>query len=95
MFFFLFELSNYGVRTKVYQLSNSAYSFSLQEHVEGYLELSAKTKAYFSMAVGLWDADFYVKVDDDVHVNIGKEFLYLHAYKFPVVGNVEVPTFWS
>ncbi|GMG98682.1 hypothetical protein Nepgr_000522 [Nepenthes gracilis] len=40
------------------------------DHVEGYLELSAKTKAYFATAVSLWDADFYVKVDDDVHVNI-------------------------
>lgn len=43
-----------------------------QEHVEGYLELSAKTKIYFATAVASWDADFYVKVDDDVHVNIGK-----------------------
>ncbi|KAG9153801.1 hypothetical protein Leryth_005919 [Lithospermum erythrorhizon] len=43
----------------------------VQEHVEGYLELSAKTKTYFTTAVALWDADFYVKVDDDVHVNIG------------------------
>ncbi|XP_015160154.1 probable beta-1,3-galactosyltransferase 2 isoform X3 [Solanum tuberosum] len=41
------------------------------EHVEGYLELSAKTKSYFTTAISLWDADFYVKVDDDVHVNIG------------------------
>ncbi|KAI9073004.1 hypothetical protein K1719_045037 [Acacia pycnantha] len=41
------------------------------DHVEGYLELSAKTKTYFATAVKLWDADFYVKVDDDVHVNIG------------------------
>ncbi|KAK6132876.1 hypothetical protein DH2020_033356 [Rehmannia glutinosa] len=40
------------------------------DHVEGYLELSAKTKTYFTTAVALWDADFYVKVDDDVHVNI-------------------------
>ncbi|KAJ7960781.1 Hexosyltransferase [Quillaja saponaria] len=40
------------------------------EHVEGYLELSAKTKTYFATALALWDADFYVKVDDDVHVNI-------------------------
>ncbi|MBA0641616.1 hypothetical protein Goklo_026148 [Gossypium klotzschianum] len=40
------------------------------EHVEGYLELSAKTKTYFATAAALWDADFYVKVDDDVHVNI-------------------------
>ncbi|XP_044473715.1 probable beta-1,3-galactosyltransferase 3 isoform X3 [Mangifera indica] len=42
----------------------------LQEHVEGYLELSAKTKIFFATAVALWNADFYVKVDDDVHVNI-------------------------
>ncbi|PSS10370.1 Beta-1,3-galactosyltransferase [Actinidia chinensis var. chinensis] len=41
------------------------------DHVEGYHELSAKTKIYFATAVALWDADFYVKVDDDVHVNIG------------------------
>jgi len=40
------------------------------DHVEGYLALSGKTKAYFATAVSLWDADFYVKVDDDVHVNI-------------------------
>ncbi|KAJ0102649.1 hypothetical protein Patl1_04174 [Pistacia atlantica] len=40
------------------------------EHVEGYLELSAKTKIFFATAVALWNADFYVKVDDDVHVNI-------------------------
>jgi hypothetical protein len=43
-----------------------------QNHVEGYLALSAKTKTYFSTAVALWDAEFYVKVDDDVHVNLGK-----------------------
>ncbi|GFP90615.1 beta-1 3-galactosyltransferase 7 [Phtheirospermum japonicum] len=41
------------------------------EHVEGYHELSAKTKSFFSIAVERWDADFYVKVDDDVHVNLG------------------------
>ncbi|KAK6128403.1 hypothetical protein DH2020_037879 [Rehmannia glutinosa] len=41
------------------------------EHVEGYHELSAKTKSFFSTAVGKWDAEFYVKVDDDVHVNLG------------------------
>ncbi|XP_061336630.1 probable beta-1,3-galactosyltransferase 2 isoform X2 [Gastrolobium bilobum] len=40
------------------------------DHVEGYLELSAKTKIYFAAAVKSWDADFYIKVDDDVHVNI-------------------------
>lgn len=40
------------------------------DHIEGYLELSAKTKTYFATAVNLWDAEYYIKVDDDVHVNI-------------------------
>ncbi|KAK8677879.1 hypothetical protein V6N13_143401 [Hibiscus sabdariffa] len=53
------------------------------EHVEGYHELSAKTKTYFSTAVTRWDAEFYVKVDDDVHVNLGKLAATLgrHRYK--------------
>lgn len=41
--------------------------------------MSAKTKVYFSTAVALWDADFYIKVDDDVHVNIG-ELIWLLYY---------------
>lgn len=40
-------------------------------HIEGYHELSSKTQIYFSTAVAKWDADFYIKVDDDVHVNLG------------------------
>ncbi|OWM72235.1 beta-1,6-galactosyltransferase GALT31A isoform X2 [Punica granatum] len=40
-------------------------------HIEGYHELSSKTQTYFSTAVAKWDADFYIKVDDDVHVNLG------------------------
>ncbi|KAK6783514.1 hypothetical protein RDI58_021311 [Solanum bulbocastanum] len=40
-------------------------------HVEGYHELSSKTQIYFSTAAAKWDADFFIKVDDDVHVNLG------------------------
>lgn len=40
-------------------------------HVEGYHELSSKSQIYFSTAVAKWDADFFIKVDDDVHVNLG------------------------
>ncbi|RDX84505.1 putative beta-1,3-galactosyltransferase 8, partial [Mucuna pruriens] len=40
-------------------------------HVEGYHELSTKTRLYFSTVISIWDADFYVKVDDDVHLNLG------------------------
>lgn len=45
---------------------------SLQNHIEGYRELSSKTQTYFSTAVAKWDADFYIKVDDDVHINLGR-----------------------
>ncbi|KAL4562505.1 hypothetical protein LXL04_034711 [Taraxacum kok-saghyz] len=45
--------------------------FMRLNHSEPYMDLSAKTKMYFATAVKTWDADFYVKVDDDVHVNIG------------------------
>ncbi|KAL6616480.1 hypothetical protein ACP70R_038750 [Stipagrostis hirtigluma subsp. patula] len=41
------------------------------DHAEGYHELSSKTRIYFTTAVAAWDADFYVKVDDDVHLNLG------------------------
>ncbi|XP_062181681.1 mitotic spindle checkpoint protein MAD1-like [Phragmites australis] len=41
------------------------------DHAEGYHELSSKTRVYFTTAVATWDADFYVKVDDDVHLNLG------------------------
>ncbi|KAK1313177.1 Beta-1,3-galactosyltransferase 7 [Acorus calamus] len=50
---------------------NQHNDFLRLEHVEGYHELSAKTKTFFSTAVAKWDAEFYVKVDDDVHVNLG------------------------
>ncbi|PWA90169.1 galactosyltransferase family protein [Artemisia annua] len=47
------------------------HDFLRLNHVEGYHELSMKTRLYFSTAVSIWDAEFYVKVDDDVHVNLG------------------------
>ncbi|GMI71646.1 glycosyltransferase of CAZY family GT31 A [Hibiscus trionum] len=40
-------------------------------HIEGYHQLSLKTQIYFSAAVAKWDAEFYLKIDDDVHVNLG------------------------
>lgn len=60
-----------GILDKAIDAENKRHGDILRlEHIEGYLELSAKTKSYFATAVLLWDADFYVKVDDDVHVNI-------------------------
>ncbi|PKA56647.1 putative beta-1,3-galactosyltransferase 8 [Apostasia shenzhenica] len=51
------------------------------EHVEGYHELSTKTRVFFTTIISIWDADFYVKVDDDVHVNLGMLVSTLARYK--------------
>ncbi|KAK9155700.1 hypothetical protein Sjap_003180 [Stephania japonica] len=60
-----------GILDKAIEAEDKRHGDFLRlDHVEGYLELSAKTKIYFATAVALWDADFYIKVDDDVHVNI-------------------------
>ncbi|KAK1694880.1 hypothetical protein QYE76_011577 [Lolium multiflorum] len=65
------------------------HDFLRLDNVEGYHELSAKAKIFFSTAVGIWDADFYVKVDDDVHVNLDCEWK-------GQAGNVCVASFdWS
>ncbi|KAJ8759543.1 hypothetical protein K2173_007165 [Erythroxylum novogranatense] len=52
------------------------------KHVEGYHELSTKTRLYFSTATSIWDAEFYVKVDDDVHLNLGMLVSTLAKHRF-------------
>lgn len=42
----------------------------LENHVEDDDELARKTKNYFTSAVEMWDADYYIKVDDNVFVNV-------------------------
>ncbi|KAK4285051.1 hypothetical protein QN277_001797 [Acacia crassicarpa] len=51
------------------------------DHVEGYHELSSKTRLYFSTVVSLWDAEFYMKVDDDIHLNLGMLLSTLAKYR--------------
>ncbi|KAK8968965.1 Beta-1,3-galactosyltransferase 7 [Platanthera guangdongensis] len=81
------------------------------DHVEGYHELSGKTKIFFSTALTHWDAEFYVKVDDDIHVNLGvlaatlarhrsKPRIYIGCMKSgPVLSNMKVkyhePEYWK
>ncbi|XP_019155509.1 PREDICTED: probable beta-1,3-galactosyltransferase 8 isoform X1 [Ipomoea nil] len=61
-----------GVLDRVIDDEEAEYKDFLRlNHVEGYHELSTKTRIYFSTAVSIWDAEFYVKVDDDVHLNLG------------------------
>ncbi|CAN6466240.1 unnamed protein product [Victoria cruziana] len=45
------------------------HDFLRLNHIEGYRKLSSKTLAYFSTALTKRVADFFIKVDDDVHVN--------------------------
>ncbi|KAG9155025.1 hypothetical protein Leryth_012204 [Lithospermum erythrorhizon] len=61
-----------GVLDSAIDAEDAKYKDFLRlNHVEGYHELSSKTQTYFSTAAARWDADFYIKVDDDVHVNLG------------------------
>ncbi|KAH8494745.1 hypothetical protein H0E87_021230 [Populus deltoides] len=61
-----------GVLDRAIEAEDEQYKDFLRlNHVEGYHELSSKTQIYFSTAVAMWDADFYIKVDDDVHINLG------------------------
>ncbi|KAK4369413.1 hypothetical protein RND71_013205 [Anisodus tanguticus] len=58
-----------GILDRAIEAEDSKHGDFLRlDHVEGYLELSAKTKTYFATAVKLWNAEYYVKVDDDVHI---------------------------
>jgi hypothetical protein len=50
------------------------HDFLRLDHVEGYHELSSKTRLFFSTVTSMWDADFYVKIDDDIHLNLGNFF---------------------
>ncbi|VVA91015.1 unnamed protein product [Arabis nemorensis] len=60
-----------GILEKAIEAEEKTHGDFLRlEHTEGYMELSAKTKTFFATAVSLWDAEFYIKVDDDVHVNL-------------------------
>ncbi|CAA7400887.1 unnamed protein product [Spirodela intermedia] len=66
------SVSRNGILDQAIETEEASHHDILRlDHIEGYHELTAKTKAFFSTAVQEWDADFYMKVDDDVHVNLG------------------------
>uniref|UniRef100_A0A6N2MNF4 Hexosyltransferase n=1 Tax=Salix viminalis TaxID=40686 RepID=A0A6N2MNF4_SALVM len=71
-----------GVLDKAIDLEDAEHKDFLRlKHVEGYHELSTKTRLYFSTAVSIWDAEFYLKVDDDVHLNLGMLMSTLARYR--------------
>ncbi|KAK9054283.1 hypothetical protein SSX86_025361 [Deinandra increscens subsp. villosa] len=71
-----------GVLDRAIDVEDEKYhDFLRLNHVEGYHELSMKTRLFFSTAVATWDAEFYVKVDDDVHVNLGMLATSLGRYR--------------
>lgn len=42
------------------------------DHVESSEESAKKVKLFFAHAVKHWNSEFFVKVNDDIYVNIGK-----------------------
>lgn len=56
--------------------------FSKDNHEEAQEELPKKSKFFFSAAVQTWDAEFYVKVDDNIDLDLGKHFQISLGSKF-------------
>jgi hydroxyproline O-galactosyltransferase HPGT len=48
-----------------------------ESHEEAAEELPSKAKFFFSAAIETWDAEFYVKVDDNINLDLGNSF---HAF---------------
>jgi hypothetical protein len=42
-----------------------------ESHEEAAEELPSKVKFFFSAAIEAWDAEFYVKVDDNINLDLG------------------------
>jgi len=53
------------------------FLFYQEGHEEAQEELPKKVKTFFSTAVQNWDADFYVKVDDSIDIDLGKDCIFL------------------
>ncbi|CAK9137027.1 unnamed protein product, partial [Ilex paraguariensis] len=71
-----------GVLDRAINAEEAKYKYFLRlNHVKGYHELSSKTRLYFSKVVSIWNAEFYVKVDDDVHVNLDMLMSTLARYR--------------
>ncbi|XP_019094735.1 PREDICTED: probable beta-1,3-galactosyltransferase 8 isoform X2 [Camelina sativa] len=71
-----------GVLDKAIDEEDSEHKDFLRlKHIEGYHQLSTKTRLYFSTATAMYDAEYYVKVDDDVHVNLGMLVTTLARYQ--------------
>jgi len=48
-----------------------------ESHEEAAEELPSKAKFFFSAAVESWDAEFYVKVEDNINLDLGNFFYVL------------------
>eukprot|EP00252_Welwitschia_mirabilis_P015442 TRINITY_DN3394_c0_g1_i1.p1 TRINITY_DN3394_c0_g1~~TRINITY_DN3394_c0_g1_i1.p1 ORF type:complete len:354 (+),score=65.36 TRINITY_DN3394_c0_g1_i1:279-1340(+) len=55
--------------------------FILESHEEDSEELPQKAKLFFSFAAEEWDADFYVKVDDTLNLNLDELAKLLASYR--------------
>jgi len=45
-----------------------------ESHEEAAEELPSKANFFFSAAVEAWDAEFYVKVEDNINLDLGNTF---------------------
>ena len=61
-------------------------------HEEAQEELPKKAKFFLSTAVQKWDADFFVKVDDNIDLDLGNALTY--SFSFPEHHSLVYSEFW-
>lgn len=77
----VFDSSVLGLHTSFYSLMwlliyICAQLVYQENHEEAQEELPKKVKFFFSSAVQNWDAEFYVKVDDNIDLDLGRYLLF-------------------
>lgn len=55
---------------------NNYQMLGQESHEEATEELPSKAKFFFSTAVEAWDAEFYVKVEDNINLDLGNTFVF-------------------
>lgn len=61
---------------------NNYQMLGQESHEEATEELPSKAKFFFSTAVEAWDAEFYVKVEDNINLDLGNTFVFFYEYTY-------------
>eukprot|EP01023_Acetabularia_acetabulum_P018383 TRINITY_DN19287_c0_g1_i3.p1 TRINITY_DN19287_c0_g1~~TRINITY_DN19287_c0_g1_i3.p1 ORF type:complete len:269 (+),score=34.41 TRINITY_DN19287_c0_g1_i3:114-920(+) len=70
--FVIGHIDNQTFEDQIAQENQQYGGFMRIEHTESYTGLPQKTKKFFSMVASLYDADYIIKMDDDVYLKLDR-----------------------